>query len=129
MTFDAQTVKGDAGSYRLVLSGRLDNAATPMLNARIAAVLEDPDARVLRMELGQLIYISSSGLGAFAVARKMIVERGGAMVIIGAQPTITKVFEIVKLVPKEILVATPEEADAYLSALLKQTESAGGAGI
>jgi anti-sigma B factor antagonist len=119
MDLDIKVIKGDAGTYRVILVGKLDTLSTPALNDRIMQIMEDSNARTIRLEITGLTYLASSGLGAFAVARRMIRARGGVLVVIGAQPTIMKVLEIVKIVPKEILFATPEDADAYLASVEK----------
>jgi anti-anti-sigma regulatory factor len=60
------------------------------------------------------------GLGALAIARKTAGTRHGAVVTVGMQPQIAKVFEIMKMLPKESIFTTLAEADSYLAAIQKQ---------
>jgi anti-anti-sigma regulatory factor len=49
--------------------------------------------------------------------KKALAERGGAMITIGAQPQIIRVFQIVNMLPRETVFASRQEADDYLAAI------------
>jgi hypothetical protein len=44
----------------------------------------------------------------------------GSVVIVSATPPITRVIEIVRVLPREMLFASRKEADKYLAAVQKQ---------
>ena len=55
------------------------------------------------------------GLGVVVKAKKAIEAKGGVLVLIGTQPQVAKVFEIVRVLPKEVVFASREEADIYFA--------------
>jgi stage II sporulation protein AA (anti-sigma F factor antagonist) len=112
--------QADAGQYRVKLGGSLDSETTPQLESRVEPLLADPHARVIRLEVHDLHFISSMGLGAVARMRRIVTSRGGVVLMVGAQPQIAKVFQLVKMLPKEVVFATRQEADEYLAAIQKQ---------
>lgn len=111
---------GDVGTYRVKLTGVLDTGTAQQLDDALVPVLADPDARAIRLELQELTYISSMGLGMIAKARKGIEAKGGVLAVIGAQAPVAKVFEIARMLPKEVVFASREEADAYFAAIQKK---------
>jgi stage II sporulation protein AA (anti-sigma F factor antagonist) len=119
MALGIEIIKVDPGTTRVKLSGMLDTETAEQLDRRMADVLADATTRAIRMELHELSFISSMGLGKLAKIRKAMAVKGGVMVVVGAQPQIARVFDIVKMLPKEIVFATREEADEYLAAIQK----------
>ena len=120
MALNITTAAAEFQSYRVKLSGSLDTDTVPSFNKAIDEILLDRSVRGLRIEMEDLHFISSLGLGSLARARKAIEARGGALVTIGAQPQILKVFEIVKMLPNEVVFANREEADRYLATIQKR---------
>jgi anti-sigma B factor antagonist len=119
MALEIEITKNGPGSYTVKLTGSLDTETAEILDRRMAEVLGDGlAARSIRLDLHDLTYISSVGLGSIAKIRKGL--HGGAMATVGAQPQIARVFEIAKMLPKQTVFATREEADAYLAAIQKQ---------
>ena len=124
MSLNTVITHDDSGGYKVKMNGKLDVESTPEFERQIMEVLADPKVRTIRLELAELTFISSIGLGVVAKIRNAMNSRGG-MVIVGAQPPIAKVFELVKVLPKATLCANHKEADEYLAAVQKkQAESA-----
>jgi anti-anti-sigma factor len=120
MSLIIDIVKSDAGVYRVKLDGSLDSDTTPQFETRVESIWADPEARVISLELQDLKFISSLGLGAVAKVKKTITSRGGVMLTVGAQPQVAKVFQIVKMLPKEVVFASRQEADDYLAEIQNQ---------
>ncbi len=120
MALNVTVAAGESQSYRIKLTGSLDTETVPEFNKAIDSALADQSARCLRIEMEDLQFISSLGLGSLARARKAIESRGGLLVTIGAQPQILKVFEIVKMLPNEVVFANRQEADEYLAMIQKR---------
>ena len=119
MPLDIEITRVEAGTYKVKLAGALDTETSEQLDRRIQEVWSDVRARAIRLDLHELKFISSLGLGSIAKIKKAAATRGGAVVIVGAQPQIARVFEIAKMMPKETVFTTREEADAYLRAIQK----------
>jgi len=119
MALGIAITKSDPRSYRVKLTGALDNISAPILDKRMDEVAADAYARNLHLDLHELSFISSAGLASVSRIKKAMTSRGGVMLVIGAQPQIVRVFEIVKMLPKEALFTSVQEADAYLAAIQK----------
>jgi len=125
MPLTTQITKGDAGGYKVKLTGSLDSDTSGEFDRRMIEVWADPKARTIRLDLSDLTFISSLGLGSLAKVKKGIQDRGGAMVTVGAQPQIAKVFSVVKMLPKETIFVSHKEADEYLAAIQKNVLEGG----
>jgi anti-sigma B factor antagonist len=101
-------------SVTVELSGSLDTATAPELEAQLAPVFET-DVTDLVFDLANLNFISSAGLRVFATARKRLKERSGQAAFIHMQPQIQEVFEIIKALPGVAVFKNLAEMDAYLA--------------
>lgn len=115
MSLSIDITQGDSGTYRVKLTGKLDTATYEALEEALKPALADPEARAIRLELQDLTYISSMGLGTVVKTKRAIEAKGGVLALIGAQPQVGKVLQIVRLLPKEVVFASREEADAYFA--------------
>ncbi len=100
-------------THVVALDGRLDSDSAPDFEKRILDFLEEQPKFVV-LDLEKLDYISSAGLRVVTRAFKITKEYGGIISMANVQPSIKKVFEIVKLVPVNQIFASVEELDAYL---------------
>lgn len=120
MALQIEASQGDFGTYKFKLTGSLDSDTFQEFDAALAPALADPAARAIRLEMQEVRFISSMGLGSLVKARKAIEGKGGVMAVVGAQPQVMKVFEIVRMLPKETVFATRAEADEYLAMIQKR---------
>ena len=89
---------------------------TPLLTKTVKAIV---------LDLANVDYISSAGLGVLFTVKKHLKQNGGDLLFANVKPQIKRIFEIVNALPKETLFKTTEEADAYLYRMMnKPTESA-----
>ena len=65
----------------------------------------------------ELTFISSLGIGVVVKAKKVMNAKGGVLAMVGAQPQITKAFEIMRLLPTETVFASRAEADEYFAVI------------
>ena len=79
-------------TLELTLSGRLDTATAPDLEAELDDSLKD--ITLLILEIGSLEYISSAGLRVLLKAHKTMTQKGGAMKIRNANELVREVFEV-----------------------------------
>ncbi len=76
---------------KLELSGRLDTATSPQLEAEISSCISGAEALIL--DFAELEYISSAGLRVLLAAQKTM-NKQGKMIIKNVNETINEVFEI-----------------------------------
>ncbi len=128
MALQIDASHGDFGTYKLRLAGNLDSDTFQQFDEAVSAALSDPATRALRLDLHDLRFISSMGLGSVVKARKAIEQKGGVFAIVGAQPQVRKVFEIARMLPEETVFATREEADEYLAMIQRKVLEEQGEG-
>ena len=87
----------EPGVWRLRVTGEVDVASSPTLRARISELLED-GADTIVLDLGEMTFIDSSGLGVLVGALKRVRELDRKdLVITGLQGPPRRVFEITGL--------------------------------
>ena len=109
---------------RVHLKGRLDSNTAPVLDQRLDMVLA-AGPRTVVFELAQLEYISSAGLRCVMRVKKAMAQSGGQMLMVNLQPTVQKVFDVVKAVAGQNIFRNVKELDAYLDALQKKVRDPG----
>jgi anti-sigma B factor antagonist len=81
------------GGRVLILTGELDASTAPGLAAELS---RDPGPLVV-LDLSELTFIDSSGLGAIHAARQRAMDDGGILVVCRPSPTVHRVLEITGL--------------------------------
>jgi len=86
-----------AGSWTVVtLAGDIDLASAPELRSRLADATQDTPARVV-LELSELDFIDSTGLGVLVGTLRRVRATGGDIRIAGARAGIERVFSVTGL--------------------------------
>jgi anti-anti-sigma factor len=101
------------------LEGRLDNETAPELDQKLDDILSSP-MKVLVFDLAGLEYISSAGIRSIFKAQKAMKARSGEAVVVHPQPTVKKVFDIVKAVNLKTVFASVKELDTYLDTIQRR---------
>lgn len=83
----------EAGSGRLTLSGELDLATVPRVEAAVDALLAD-GSRDLVIDLSRLSFIDSSGLRLFIVLDSRAVSEDWTLGLIRPQEQVLAVFQV-----------------------------------
>jgi anti-sigma B factor antagonist len=95
-TFDVEP-GATAGEQRLRVVGEVDVASSPALRAKIAELLDGGADRIV-LDLSEMTFIDSSGLGVLVGALKRVRERDRSdLVLTGLQGPPRRVFEITGL--------------------------------
>jgi len=93
----------------LALAGDLNLASLSGLEAGLAELLAQGRMKVV-LELSELRFISSSGLGAFLSTVSRFRQGGGDLVFVGLSPKIQKVFDLVGF--SRVLTVLPTQREA-----------------
>jgi anti-anti-sigma factor len=109
------------GGRRVALRGRLDTETAPLLDARLAPLLDSPAMTAALFDLGGLEYIGSAGIRVLVRARKALEARGGGMAVAHLQPSVRQVFDIVKALPSTDVFATDAELDAFVDSMRRRS--------
>ena len=73
------TENKNGNTIELVISGRLDTATAPELEAKLKQIPKD--TQILYLNLSNIQYISSAGLRVVLLAHKLMLPIGGKMII------------------------------------------------
>ncbi len=103
-------------SSGVTISGSLDLASLPKAAKALgAAVASNP--KVIVIDLSGLTFVDSSGIGLLLKTRVDLEAKGGKVFVTNMQPSIRKVFEIVKALPGTAIFKSTKEMDDYLKAI------------
>lgn len=81
-----------SGTMTLTLSGRLDTATSPELDAVVQKI--ETGVKELIFDFENLEYVSSAGLRVLLTAQKIMNARNGKMKIVKANDVIKEVFQV-----------------------------------
>ena len=104
---------------RISLAGSLDTDTAPQLEARIDESI-DSSVTTLILDMKDLEFLSSAGLGVIFMTMKELNSRQGKIILINLQPQVQRVFDIIKALDGMSIFKDREEMDAYLAAMQQQ---------
>lgn len=104
---------------RISLAGSLDTDTAPQLETRIDESI-DSSVTTLILDMKDLEFLSSAGLGIIFMTMKELKNRQGKIMLINLQPQVQRVFEIIKALDGMNIFKDREEMDAYLSDMQQQ---------
>ena len=114
------------GYFLVVPFGPIDSDTYMDFNDKMTPLLVKSTKGII-LDLTNVDYISSAGLGVIFTMRKFLKEKSSELLLCNIKPQIRRIFEIVNALPKETLFKDAEEADAYLYRMMnKDNEKDGG---
>jgi anti-anti-sigma factor len=91
--------------------GRIDSVAAPALTDQIDRLIR-AGSRNLLIDLRDIAYVSSAGFRALLVARKLVDETGGKVILCGMSRELRRLFEIGHFTELFVICATRDEGIA-----------------
>ena len=79
-----------------------------------------PTTKTIVLDLANVDYISSAGLGVLFIMKKFLKQNQGDLLFCNLKPQIRRLFEIVNALPPETLFKNTDEADAYLYKMMNK---------
>jgi anti-sigma B factor antagonist len=104
---------------RVTLAGSLDTDTAPQLQTRIDESI-DSSVTALILDMKDLEFLSSAGLGVIFMTMKVLNSRKGKIMMLNLQPQIKRVFELIKALDGMNIFKDREEMDAYLANMQQQ---------
>ena len=104
--------------------GSLDIMNYTTLQKEIDSLLQKSPKMII-LDLKDLDYITSSGVGVVIKTRKIMKNNNGEVLLVNLQPQIEKVFEIIKALPDQRIFKDIEELDRYLDRMQKKVVKEG----
>ncbi len=78
----------------VMIAGELDHCAAPQIRRMLDGLLQDPTLMHLTLDLENLTFMDSSGIGVLLGRLKTLKARGGKMSVKNMQPSIEKLFRL-----------------------------------
>ena len=78
----------------VVIAGELDHCAAPQIRRMLDELLEDPMLMHLTLDLENLTFMDSSGIGVLLGRLRILQSRGGTMSVRNMQPQVEKLFRL-----------------------------------
>lgn len=104
--FSSEVVR-DGGTVVVRLKGELDLATAPEFQRELLGILAQPCER-LTLDLGELTFLDSSGLGALYRARQAAEEGSVALRLEAVPAHVLRVLDVTAMAPLFDLGPTPE---------------------
>ncbi|MDO3686289.1 STAS domain-containing protein [Micromonospora sp. C28ISP2-4] len=96
MTFTVTYAQRDGGGVRLRLAGELDLGTAGELNSTIDRLVADGHRQLL-LDLTELTFCDSSGIGAFVRGDNLVAPDGGWLRLTGATGRVARVLQVTGL--------------------------------
>ena len=93
----ALTVTSGPNHLVVAVNGELDDYTAPALRDRVRKELEGRAGVELTLDLSNMTFVDSTGLGVLVGIRRRVRETGGTLALSGLTPATTKVLEITGL--------------------------------
>jgi anti-sigma B factor antagonist len=93
---DITVRKAGEGTAVVAVAGEIDVYTSPSLQERLVEVLKDETSSIV-LDLSQVTFLDSTGLGVLITALKRCRSAGGDLVLVTAQANVLKVLEITGL--------------------------------
>ena len=113
MSLDISLKQKENGVYIVSPVGSLDSATCHLLDDEIEKVFK-LKATTIVLDLEDLKFMSSMGVGLINKTKSRLKELSGEFAMVNLQPQITKVFEIMSLLPTMNVFNDDDELDEYL---------------
>ena len=102
----------------LYLNGEIDVVCAPDLKNNILRLLNDGQTN-LYIDLSNVTYIDSSGLGILIMSVRHAAPQGGKVVLIGVKTQVKQIFELTRL---DRYFDFPENEQAFLTSLASPSD-------
>lgn len=109
------------GIFTVKPFGPIDSDTYLDFNEKIKPLLITSTKGIV-LDLANVDYISSAGLGVLFTMKKFLKQTGNDLVFSNLKPQIVRLFEIVNALPKETVFQSNEEADAYLYKMIHKDD-------
>jgi anti-sigma B factor antagonist len=113
--------KEDESVVIVKLQGDLDTETYNQLIEKGNQLLGKPITGLV-LDLESLNYISSMGISAIMMVRKLFETKGASFIMVNIPPAIDQVFQTVKALPDVKVFESMEEADLYLGEIQRRAK-------
>ena len=84
-------------AVRVKLSGELDHNSAGPIRTQLDSLIADPSITRLELDLNDLSFMDSSGIGMIIGRYKLMARRGGTMAVLNGNRHVDRIFEMAGL--------------------------------
>jgi len=106
------------------LAGILDAPAAPAAQQALAPMLSKPPRHVV-LDLGELQFVDSTGLGVLLQTRMAVKRGGGDIAMTNVRAPVQRVLDVVRALPGVPVFRDMGEFDAYLAKIQRDARAKG----
>ena len=88
------TYKPPCECVTVVIAGELDHYAAPQIRRMLDEVIRDPEITDMVLDLENLTFMDSSGIGVLLGRLRILQARGGTLSVKNMQPSVEKLFRL-----------------------------------
>ncbi|MBR6569665.1 MAG: anti-sigma factor antagonist [Clostridia bacterium] len=81
-------------SVTVVIAGELDHCAAPQIRHMLDDLIRDPGVTDMVLDLENLTFMDSSGIGVLLGRLRILQSRGGTLSVKNMQPSVEKLFRL-----------------------------------
>lgn len=96
------------GTATVVVAGELDHCTASQIRRQLDEILEDQGVTHLCLDLENLTFMDSSGIGVLLGRLRLLQQRGGTLSVKNMQPPIEKLFRLTGLQRVILVENTPK---------------------
>lgn len=119
MQVQVMSNKDKEGFFTVVPFGSIDSDTHGDFRDKLAPLLVKSTKGIL-VDLQNIDYISSAGLGVLFSVKKYLTENKASFLFCNLKPQIKKLFDVVKVLPKDSIFTSVDEADKYFYSIMNQ---------
>lgn len=98
-----------AQTVEVALEGEIDLGTIEPARTRLAHVIAAAPGSTISVDLSEVSFLGSTGMGMLVAARKQAKEAGGDLRVVRPQPSVRRVLEVTGL--DTVLLEAPSAAD------------------
>lgn len=111
--------RAQSGAVTLTLRGSLDGDTCTLLDREVGKALTEPIGAMV-LDMTGVDFVTSAGIGTIVKAKTSLARKEVDLAMIGVQPQVQKVFEIIRLLPMLKVFQCRAELDEYLGRIQRQ---------
>ncbi|MGD8192626.1 anti-sigma factor antagonist [Brevibacillus ginsengisoli] len=109
MNLSLRTKRNDKGQDVLFAGGEVDAFTAPQLKESLVSLMQQADVQVVVLDLTEVIYMDSTGVGVIIGALKTCKAKGLQLVLENVPPRIERLFRITGLT--EVVTIKPLQGE------------------
>jgi anti-anti-sigma factor len=119
MSLTIAVTRTGPGAVTLTLRGHLDGQTCTLLDREVGLALSEPICTMV-LDMAGVNLVTSAGVATILKARTSLTRQKAGLAMVGMQPQVQRVFEIIRVLPLLKVFRDQAELDEYLGRIQRQ---------